>query len=272
MLAGGLGLTLLAACGSEPRLPTAEYSARARALCGDATSALSRLPDPGPNTEDPLPNLVRGLLQWGRDTSVIVLVTPTATVDDVADIRRMVTGSREVLRSRYLDQSAAKAQFDTIFAGSELVDRVQGADLPASFTVVVKRGADVDGLVARFSDHAAVQSVRTARESLVPLVRNVRAFASGAATVREREVKALDELHPPPARAAAFDAVVEMLRIEATGLRDADRAAGARDHRAAARLVAAAAGRTSGLATAASTAGVPACGRSAWPALVGTHA
>ncbi|MDQ1373545.1 MAG: hypothetical protein QOJ09_883 [Actinomycetota bacterium] len=269
MLAGGLGLTLLASCGSAARLPAAQFVDQARGVCARATSAIGRLPSPGPRTDDPLPNLVRDLLQWGTDTSVIVLVTPTATPDEVSAVRAAVARSGEVLRYRFLDQTAAKAQFDTIFAGTELVDSVVAGDLPASFNIVVRPKANVDSMVSRFSSQIGVQSVRTAREAVVPLVRTVRQFASRAAVIRSAEAERLGHLRPPEATAQAVDALVANLRAEAVGLRQVDTAAGGRDQQLAARIVAAAPGLTTRLSQAASRAGAPACGRSAWPVLMG---
>jgi hypothetical protein len=270
MLAGGLGLTMLASCGSEARLTAAQFTEQAVRVCARATAAIGRLPSPGPNTEDPLPALVRSFLQWGTDTSVIVLVTPSATPDEVTAVRRIVARSSDVVRYRFLDQNATKAQFDTIFAGSELVDTVVAGDLPASFDVVVRPKANLDAMVSRFSSQAGVQSVRTERETLVPLVRTVRAFAGRAAVIRDAEAQQLDHLQPPAGSTAAVDGLVAQLRSEAVGLRQVDAAAARRDQREAARLVAAAAGRTARLSQTAARVGAPACGRSTWPVLIGT--
>ena len=269
MLAGGLGLTLLASCGGTARLEPADFATEARAVCGRATAALRQLPSPGPTSDEPLPNLVRNLLQWGKDTSMIVFVSPVATPDELATVRQAVTGADGVARFRFLDQSAAKAQFDVLFAGSELVDSVAAADLPTSFNIVVDRDADVDALVVQFSAASGVQSVKTVDETVVPLLRTIRAFARRAATIRQQEADALDDLPEPSARKDAVGALVAALRTEAAGLRAVDRAAAERDQQAAARLVTAAAGRTATLSRAAARAGLPACGRSAWPTLMG---
>ncbi|MEY2568779.1 MAG: hypothetical protein QOE35_3308 [Actinomycetota bacterium] len=269
MLAGGLGLTMLASCGSDARLTAAQFTEQAGRICARATAAIRRLPSPGPNTEDPLPSLVRSFLQWGTDTAVIVLVTPTATPDEVTAMRRVVAGTSGVVRYRFLDQNATKAQFDTIFAGSELVDTVVAGDLPASFDVVVRPRANLDAMVSRFSSQPGVQSVRTERETLVPLVRTVRQFAARAAAIRDTEARQVDQLHPPAGTAAAAGGLVAVLRSEAQGLHQVDAAAGRRDQREAARLVAAAAGLTARLSRTAARVGVPACGRSTWPVLIG---
>lgn len=262
-------ITLLAACGSEARLTTAQFGIQANQRCTAATTALRRLPSPAPTSDDPLPTLVRNLLQWGRDTSMIVLVTPTATPDEVAEVRRAVSRHRDVVRYRFLDQNATKAQFDTIFAGSALVDSVAAADLPASFNIVVRPKANLDGLVSRFSEENGVQSVRTAQETVSPLISSVRSYASRASAIRAREADQLETLRAPKASGEAADALVKVLRAEAADLAALAAAARRRDQREAARLLAAAPGRTTLLSRAASRANLPVCGRSAWPTLIG---
>lgn len=269
MLAGGLGLVLLASCGSEARLPAGEFGDQARAVCARANAAVGGLPNPGPSVDDPLPNLVRNLLVWGKDTSLIIFVAPTASPDELASVRRVINGSGGVLRVRFLDQTASKKLFDTIFAGSELVESVPAEELPTSFNLVLLPSVDTDRLVERFSGQAAVQSVRTASETITPLIRPLRAFADRAASIRDRQASQLDDLRPPSGRDDAVDALVEHLRTEAGGLRQVARSAAARDDKTAARLVAAAWSRASRLSAAAARAGLAPCGRSAWTPLMG---
>jgi hypothetical protein len=87
--------------------------------------------------------------------------------------------------------------------------------------------------------------------------------------IRDAEAQQLDHLHPPAERTEAVHALVALVRGEALGLRQVDAAAARRDQREAARLVAAAAGRTSRLSRTAARLGAPACGRSTWPVLIG---
>jgi hypothetical protein len=269
VLAGGLGLTLLASCGGGARLAPPDFAAQARAVCTRANAAVRALPNPAPSSDQPLPELVRNLLLWGDETAVIVFVTPSASLGEVDNVRSIVAATDGVARYRYLDQQDAKALFDTLFAGSELVETVAPETLPASFNIVVRPKADLDYLITRFSAEPGVQNVQTARDALDPLVRTIRGFSGRAADLREREAEALDDLREPAARQDAVTALVAALRTEAEGLGQVDRAALRRDHRAAARLMAAAAGRTTQLSAAAVRAGVPACGRSAWPTLMG---
>jgi cell division transport system permease protein len=124
--------------------------------------------------------------RWRGGVEFIVYMNPDATPEQVAAVQRDLDDNPQVESYEYLDQQAAFAEFQDLFADSpELLASVTPEILPTSYKVKpVRADADVvTSLSSQFSNKAGVRAVVAANEAIRRIERVSNIFSVGIVAV-----------------------------------------------------------------------------------------
>lgn len=126
----------------------------------------------------------KATLQWRGGVELSVFMNSDATPGQIDAVRRTLEQMPEVRRFAFVDQEAAFAEFQRMFAGQpDLVESIKAQDLPPSFRVVPGRAEFVDAVGQRFEQGAAgVFEVAYAKEEIDSLLKVTRVLQIGIGT------------------------------------------------------------------------------------------
>jgi len=132
--------------------------------------------------------VTKATLQWRGGVELNIFMKPDVEPNQNEAVERQLGSMDEfVKRYSYVNQTAAKTEFDKMFANSpDMVDSVKAADLPPSYRVVPKRAELVGTIGERFEKQAGVQDVVYAKETIdkiLKVARRAQIFFLGMAVV-----------------------------------------------------------------------------------------
>ncbi|MDQ1401961.1 MAG: cell division transport system permease protein [Actinomycetota bacterium] len=115
----------------------------------------------------------RQTLRWrgGVELSIFMKTTASPQQSDAVEHELASMKGRYVKRYLYVDQEAAKKEFDQLFADQpEMKNSVQAKDLPPSYRVVPEQAELTDVIGKRFVDRAGVEDVVYAKKEIAALL------------------------------------------------------------------------------------------------------
>jgi cell division transport system permease protein len=120
--------------------------------------------------------VTKATLQWRGGVELNIFMKPDVESTQNEAVERQLSSMDEFVKKyTYVNQTAAKAEFDKMFANSpDMVDSVKASDLPPSYRVVPKRAELVGTIGERFEKQAGVQDVVYAKETIDKILRVAR--------------------------------------------------------------------------------------------------
>ncbi|MEY2477650.1 MAG: cell division transport system permease protein [Actinomycetota bacterium] len=120
--------------------------------------------------------VTKATLQWRGGVELNIFMKPDVEPTQNQAVEKQLASMDEFVKGyTYVNQTAAKAEFDKMFANSpDMVDSVKATDLPPSYRVVPNRAELVGTIGQRFEKQAGVQDVVYAKETIDKILRVAR--------------------------------------------------------------------------------------------------
>jgi cell division transport system permease protein len=119
----------------------------------------------------------KATLQWRGGVQVAIFMQPDATQSQISAIGKELAETPGVKSSRFVDKTAAYAEFKQIFSGQpDLTSSLNVAGMPTSYRVVPDRPQDAGQLAHEFESQPGVRTVTYAAQVISQFVHRSQTF------------------------------------------------------------------------------------------------
>lgn len=123
-------------------------------------------------------------IQWRGGVELSIYMQPDASPTQSDAIERELSDMAQVKKVTYVDQQAAYAEFQRMFANQpDIVESLTAQDLPPSYRVVPKAAEYVEVIGNQFKKRPGVMDVAYAKDTVDTLLKVTRALQIGIVSV-----------------------------------------------------------------------------------------